>query len=113
MGLEGADGSLCHIPPVHGGRDKLVSHTPLLFHQICVLLAALVIEDLEIYKEVLVFQMLYDDVVGVEAGDIFSRREGLDKDDVRGVVGNHDVLVPTPCSDGEAACVETNISWSY
>ena len=32
-------------------------------------------------------------------------RKGLDKDDVGGVVGNHDILVSIPCSGGEAACV--------
>ena len=57
---------------------------------------------MEIYEEVRVLYSLRDDVVGVEAVDIFLGREGLDKDDVGGVVGNHDVLVPTPCSGGEA-----------
>ena len=59
---------------------------------------------MEIYEEVRVLYSLRDDVVGVEAVDIFLGREGLDKDDVGGVVGNHDVLVPTPCSGREAAC---------
>ena len=32
-------------------------------------------------------------------------REGLDKDDVGGVVGNNDIVVSPPCSGEEVACV--------
>ena len=90
---------------MHVGRDTLVSHTPFLFHQFLVFRAALVVEDLEVYEEVFVLKSLHDDVVGVEAVDMFLGRKGMDKDDVGGVVGNHDILVSAPCSGGEAACV--------
>ena len=40
--------ALSGFPPVHIGRDELVSHIPLFFHQILVLLAALIVKDLEI-----------------------------------------------------------------
>ena len=53
------------------GRGGLVSHSQLLSHQLLVFLAALVVEDMEVYKEVLVFQSLHNDVVSVEAVDIF------------------------------------------
>ena len=78
---------------------------PVFSHQLLVFLAAPVVEDLEVYKEVLVLQSLHDDGVGVEAMDIFSGREGLDKDDVVQVGGNHEILVSAPCSGWEAVCV--------
>ena len=70
-----------------------------------VFFAALIVCALEIYKKVLVLQSFHDDILGVDAVDIFLGLEGMDDDDVGGVVGNHDVLVPTPRSCGEAACV--------
>ena len=99
------DGSFCRVPPVYVGRDKLVSYVSLFFHQLLVLLTALIVGDLEIHEEILVLQFLYYDGVGFRAVHIFSGLEGLDQGDVGGVVGNHDVLVTTPpCSGGEAAC---------
>jgi hypothetical protein len=49
---------------VHVGRNKLVSYSPLLLHQMFVLFVALVVQDLEVHKEVSVLEALYDDVVG-------------------------------------------------
>ena len=104
MGLEGADSPLC-VYPVHVGRDALVSHLPFFSHQFYVFLAALIVWDLEIHEEIIVLQSSYDDVVGVKVVEICLGHKGLDKDDVRGVVGNYVILVPTMSSGGEAACV--------
>ena len=78
VGLGSADCSLCRVPPVHVGRDKLVSHTSLFSRQISVLLVALIIKDFEIYEEVLDLQSFYDDCLGVEAADILLGCYGLD-----------------------------------
>ena len=70
MDLECAYSSLGCVPPLHIGREKLVSYSPFFSHQFLVFLTSLVVNDLEVYEEVLVLQSLYDDGIGVEAVDI-------------------------------------------
>ena len=59
-----------------------MSNTPLFFHHICVLFAAFIIENFEIYEKVLVLQELNGDAVDAEAVHNFLGCGGLDKDDL-------------------------------
>ena len=60
----------------------MVSHSLFFSHQLLLFLAVLVVKDLEVYEETFVLWSLHNDVVGVEAVDIFLGRDGLDEEDV-------------------------------
>ena len=63
MGFECADCPLGCIPSMQVRRHKLVSDPPLVLHCCLVLLGALIVEDLEVNKQVPVFEPLHNDII--------------------------------------------------
>ena len=82
MTFERPADALCRISAMHVVGDKLELNSPLFSHPSLVVLAALVVKDLEIHCESPLLETLYDCVIDHHVVPVFSRLEGLDKDHV-------------------------------
>jgi len=104
VGFECADCTFCFVPAVHVRWDKLMLAVPFMGDAVDVCSASFVVEDLGVNFEATRFEAFHDDVVCWNTMMIRFSLEGLDKDDVGGVmVCEHDVLVTAQSTDGEAA----------
>ena len=86
MGFDGANGPLGCIPSMQVRRHKLVSDPPLFFHRRLIFLASFVIENLQINKQVSVFEMLHDYIVCSKAVFVLTGRKRFKQDDIGRVV---------------------------
>ena len=90
---------------MHARGGELELDSPLFCHPPFVLFAALVVEYLKVHCKPFVFEAMHDCVIGCQLVRVLSRVEGLDKDHVQRVVGNHHVLVAAPRSERESSCI--------
>lgn len=104
--LEGADGALRGIAPVHVWRDKLVCAAPCVGDVAAVVCTGFVVEDDSVNVEVAGTEARHDDAGGRNAVAVMFGGKRLDEYCVAGmVVGNHYVLVAALGLDGEAPSV--------
>jgi hypothetical protein len=101
--LEGADGTLSGIAPVHVWRDKLVYAAPCVGDIAAVVCTGFVVEDDSVDVEVVGTQARHDGAGGRNVVAVVFGGKRLDEYCIAGmVVGNHDVLVAALGLDGEA-----------
>ena len=82
MGFECAYCPLGCIPSVQVRRHKLVSDPPLFFHGCLVLLAAFIVEDLEVNKQVPVFEPLHNGIIRSDTVFVFTRGKRFNQDNI-------------------------------
>ena len=103
VGFEGMDGALGGVVTMHIKGHELLDASPVFGDDTAVLRAGLVVEDLVINDVAALLDPGHDAGVGSNAMAVVFRLKMFDKDDIGvTVVGEHDVLIATVRSDGEA-----------
>ena len=104
VGFEGLDGTFGGIAAMDVRRYWLVGAVPFLGDDAAVFCTGLVVEDLVFDDLASLLEIGHDASVGWYAVAIMFGLEGFDEDGIGvTVVGEHDVLVATARSNGEAA----------
>ena len=110
VGFEGADDMLCGIAVVNVRGNKLNCDLPDLADYLFECSAEFSVHDLDVNFVAVVGELLHDGFVGSNAVHVAFALEWGNEDDIAvTVVGDHDGLVATACTNGEAGsviCVE-------
>ena len=84
---------------------KLVCDVPFLLHCRLVLFATLVVEDLQVYKDIFSFKLLHYDIVCCQEMFVFSRCKSFKQNEIRRVICYHYLLVAASCLGGKLPSV--------